>query len=95
MSRWMGVSVLFIYLNHLSHVALGACVFGGIFNFYQNNKEQVVPHVVLLFDVLLKSHCLVVKLVSLQACRGAIQHTIYVVKLQYVTASIYSTRKNS
>lgn len=30
-----------------------------------------MPHVVLLFDVPLKSHRLVVKLVPLQACRGA------------------------
>ena len=71
-----GASVHFMYLNHLSHVALGPCVFGGILNFYQHNEEQIVPHVVLLFDVLLKSHCLVVKLVTLQACRGAITHTI-------------------
>lgn len=76
-----GVSVLFIYLDHLSHVALGARVFGGIFNFYQHNKEQVVPHVVLLFDVLLKSHRLVVKLVPLQAYGGAITRIIYGTKL--------------
>lgn len=86
-------SVLFIYLDHLSHVALGPSVFGGIFNFYQHDEEQVVPHVVLFFDVLLKSHCLVVKLVPLQACRGAITHTVYAAKLQYVTASTYSTGK--
>lgn len=60
-----GMSVLFVYLDHLSHVALRACVLRGIFNFYQYNKEQVVPHVVLLFDVLLKSHRFVVKLVPL------------------------------
>ena len=65
------------YLDHFSHVALGAGVFGGIFNLYQNNKEQVVPHVVLLFDVFLKSHRFVVKLVPLQACRGAVKHIIY------------------
>lgn len=79
-----GVSVVFIYLDHLSHVALGAGVFGGIFNLYQNNKEQVVPHVVLLFDVLLKSHRLVVKLVPLQAYRGAVTHIIYGTKLRHV-----------
>ncbi len=79
-----GVSVLLIYLNHLSHVALRACVFSGIFNFYQHNKEQVVPHVVLLFDVLLKSHRLVVKLVPLQACQRAITHMIYGAMLRYV-----------
>lgn len=71
-----GVSMLSIYPDHLSHIALWARVFGRIFNFYQHNKEQVVPHVVLLFDVLLKSHRLVVKLVPLQAYRGAITHNI-------------------
>lgn len=80
----MGVPALLTYLDHLSHVALGACVFSGIFNFHQHNKEQVVPHVVLLFDVLLKSHRLVVKLIPLQACGGAITHTTYAAMLQYV-----------
>lgn len=70
--------MLFIYLNHLCHVALGACVLCGVFNLYEHNKEQVVPHVVLLFYVLLKSHSLVVELVPLKTCRGAIM------KLQYV-----------
>lgn len=74
---FQGVSALFIYLDHLSYVALGACVFSGVLHFYQYNKEQVVPHVVLLFDVPLKSHRLVVKLVPLQACRGAVTHIIH------------------
>lgn len=69
-----GVSLLLIYLNHLSHVALRASVFSGVFDFHQHDKEQIVPHVVLLLDVLLKSHRLVVKLVPLQACRGAENH---------------------
>lgn len=60
---------LFVYLDHLSHVALRACVLSGILHFYQHYEEQVVPHVVLLFDVLLKSHCFVVKLVPFQTCR--------------------------
>lgn len=56
-----------LYLDHLRHVALRPSVFCGIFHFDENDKEEVVPHVVLLFDVLLKSHRLVVKLVPLEA----------------------------
>lgn len=67
----------FIHLDHLSHVALGARVFSGVFHFHQHNEEQVVPHVVLLFDVLLKSHRLVVKLVPLQACKRAKTRIFY------------------
>lgn len=60
--------VIFFYLDHFCHVALGPCVFCGIFHFNQHYEVQVVPHVVLLFDVLFKRHCLVVKLVTLQTC---------------------------
>lgn len=70
------VPVLLVYLDHLSHVALGAGVFGGIFHFHQYDEEQVVPHVVLLFDVLLESHRLVVELVPLQTCREEKTHII-------------------
>lgn len=55
------------YLDHLRHVALRPSVFRGIFHFDKDDKEEVVPHVVLLFDVLLESHRLVVKLVPLEA----------------------------
>lgn len=77
MRRQTGVSLLSVYLYHLSHVALGACVLSGVFNFNQHYEEQVVPHVVLLLDVLLKRHRLVVKLVPLQTCRGPIQLRCY------------------
>lgn len=73
MRRWMGVSSLSVYLYHLSHVALRACVLSGVFNFHEHYKKQVVPHVVLLLDVLLKCHGLVVELVPLKTCRGATQ----------------------
>lgn len=69
----MGVSSLSVYLYHLSHVALGACVLSGVFNLHEHYKKQVVPHVVLLLDVLLKRHGLVVELVPLKTCRGATQ----------------------
>lgn len=59
-----------VYLDHLSHVALRACVLGRIFDFHQHDEEEVMPHVVLLFNVLLKRHRLVVKFVPLQACKG-------------------------
>lgn len=71
--RWTGVSSLSVYLYHLSHVALGACVLSGVFNFHEHYKEQVVPHVVFLLDVLLKRHGLVVELVPFQTCRWAAQ----------------------
>lgn len=62
-----GAFVQPLYLDHLRHVALRPSVFCGIFHFDENNEEEVVPHVVLLFDVFLKSHRLVVKLVPLEA----------------------------
>lgn len=77
-----GVSILFVYLDHLSHVTLRACVFSGVLHFDQDNKEKVMPHVVLLFDVLLESHRLVVKLVPLQACRGARSYRKFKTKTQ-------------
>lgn len=77
MGRQIGVSLLSVYLYHLSHVALGACVLSGVFNFNEHYKEQVVPHVVLLLDVLLKRHGLVVELVPLQTCRGPTQLSCY------------------
>lgn len=77
------MSLLSVYLYHLSHVALRACVLSGVFNFHQHYKEQVVPHVVFLLDVLLKRHGLVVELVPLQTCterRGLIRTTSLLTK---------------
>lgn len=54
------------HLDHLSNVALGACVFRGVLDPHQNDEEQIVPQVVLFLDVLLKCHCFVIKLISLQ-----------------------------
>lgn len=54
------------YPDHFSHIALRACVLRGILDLYQDDEEQVVPHVVLNFDVLFKGDRLIVKLVSLQ-----------------------------
>lgn len=59
--------VQLLYLDHLRHVALRPSVFCGIFHFDKDDKEEVVPHVVLLLDVLLEGHRLVVKLVPLEA----------------------------
>ena len=56
------------HLDHLGHVALGAGVLGGVLHLHQHHEEEVVPHVVLLLDVLLEGHRLVVELVSLQTC---------------------------
>lgn len=50
-------------------IALRACVVRLVLLSQQHNKVKVVPDVVLQFDVLLKGHRLVVKLVSLQACK--------------------------
>lgn len=75
-------SCISFYLYHLSDIAFRTRVFSGIFDFHQHNKEQVVPHVVFLFYVLLKSHCLVVKFVTFQACRPAKTHITYGKKWQ-------------
>lgn len=50
-------------------IALRAGVVRLVLLSQQDNKIKVVPDVVLQFDVLLKGHGLVVKLVSLQTCK--------------------------
>lgn len=82
LSEKLGVFVLLIYLDHLRHIALRPGVLCGIFHFYKHNKEKVVPHIVLLFDVLLKSHCLVVELVPFKACREGNEVQFYAEELQ-------------
>lgn len=57
---------LYPYPDHFGHVALRASVLCRILDFHQDDEEQVVPHVVLHFDVFFESNCLIVKLVSLQ-----------------------------
>lgn len=52
----------------MGHIALRACVVRFVLLSDQNDEVQVVPDVVLQFDVLLERHRLVVKLVSLQTC---------------------------
>ena len=54
------------HLDHVSDVALGAGVVRLVLLAHQDDEVQVVPDVVLQFDVLLKRHRLVVELVSLQ-----------------------------
>lgn len=56
----------------MSDVALGPGVVRLVLLTHQDDEVQVVPDVVLQFDVLLKRHRLIVKLVSLQTC-GSIQ----------------------
>lgn len=88
MNRCTGVPPLSVYLYHLSHVALGACVLSGVFNFHEHDKEQVVPHVVLFLDVLLERHGLVVELVPLQTCRGTAEVRTQGSKNQEVSCEI-------
>lgn len=54
-------------LHHRVHITLGARELGGILDLDQDDKVQVVPHVVLALDVLLKAHGLVVKCRSIQS----------------------------
>lgn len=55
------------YLYHLRHVTLRPCVVGLVLHSHQHDEVQVVPHVVLVFNVLLKGHCLVVELVPFES----------------------------
>lgn len=64
MSLFFNVS----HLDHVSHVALRSCVVRLVFLAHQNDKVEVVPDIVLQFDVLFERHRLIVKLVSLEAC---------------------------
>ncbi len=54
------------YPDHFSHIALWASVLCRILDLHQDDEEQVVPHVVLNFDVFFEGNRLIVKLVSLQ-----------------------------
>lgn len=60
------------HLDHVSDVALRPGVVRLVLLTHQDDEVQVVPDVVLQFDVFLKRHRLIVKLVSLQTC-GSIQ----------------------
>lgn len=57
------------HLDHFCHVTLRPSVLRGVLHFHQDDKAQIVPHVVFLLDVLFKGNSLVVKLVSFQAWR--------------------------
>lgn len=58
------------HLDHVSYVALRSGVVRLVLLAHQNDEVQVVPDVVLQFDVLFEWHRLVVKLVSLQTCNN-------------------------
>ncbi len=57
---------LLIYLYHMGHVALWASVVGLVFLPYQHNEIEVVPDVMLKFNVLLEWYSLIIKLVPLE-----------------------------
>ena len=61
----------FYYLNHLMDVALGSGEFRRIFDFDKHDKVQIMPHIVLHTNVLLKSHIFVVKGFALQSANKA------------------------
>jgi len=42
------------YLDHVVNIALGASEFCRVFDFDKDDKVEIMPHVVLLFAVLLK-----------------------------------------
>ena len=48
------------------YVALGPCELGGVLDVDQDNEEEVVPHVVLSADVVVKGHVLVLEGLPLQ-----------------------------
>ena len=49
------------YMNQLADITLWSCKFCGIFNLQQDNEVQIMPHVVLLLDMLIKGHRLILK----------------------------------
>lgn len=55
------------YLYHLRHVALRPGVVCLVLHSHQHYEVQVVPHVVLIFNMLLKGHRLVVELVPFES----------------------------
>lgn len=72
--------------DHFSHVALRASVLSGILDLYQHDEEEVVPHVVFNFDVLLEGHCLIVKFIPLQTWNNKGQTTC--VGVTFTTCSL-------
>lgn len=49
------------YLDHLMDIALWPCELRRILDFDEDDEVQIMPHVVLRSDVLLKRHILVVE----------------------------------
>lgn len=56
-----------IYLDHGVNVAFGTGELCRIFNPDQDHEIEVMPHVVLVTDVILEAHCLVIELGSIQS----------------------------
>ena len=50
------------HLDHFVNVTLGAGKLGGIFDANQNDEIKIVPHVVLVADVILIAHSFVIEL---------------------------------
>ena len=58
---WQLAAITFTHLDHLMDVALRPRELCGVLHFDQDDEVEVVPHVVLWPDVLLKRHVLIVK----------------------------------
>ncbi len=50
--------------DHVEHVALGACELRCVLDLEVHDEVEVIPHVVVLHDVLSEGHVLVLKLAS-------------------------------
>lgn len=55
------------YLDHFVDIRLRAGKLGWILHFYQHYEVQVMPHVVLVLDMLLERHGLIVERGSVQS----------------------------
>lgn len=54
------------HLDHFGNMTFRACELCGIFDFDQDDEVEIVPHIVLVTNVLIERDTLVVELGSLQ-----------------------------
>jgi len=59
-----------LHLDHGVYVTLRTSELSRIFHLDENDEEQIVPHIVLVFAMLLKRHGLVVKCRPLKTCQS-------------------------
>lgn len=83
--------------DHSMYVAFWSCEFSGILDSYQHHKIQILPHVVLSFDMLFEANCPVIERGPIEAANkaGAFENQLFLLFLRsQVSKSVDDDTKN-